>query len=90
MSITPGQHLLSSPRSHGRLCEVVIAANIVMPSPEQLCLAHHYCTLTWLAFVTQIRDCKLSCMACCPRRVATLDIVRRLNPLTPTIFEPQD
>ena len=34
VSVAPGQHLLSNPRSHGRLCEVVIAANIVLPSPN--------------------------------------------------------
>jgi len=90
VSNAPGQRLLSKPMSHGRLCEVVIAANTVLPSAEQLCLVYHYCTLTWFAFITHTLDCTLICMACCPPRGAILDIVCRLDPLSPTIFQPQD
>jgi len=86
----PGQYLLSNPRSHGWLCEVVIAANTVLPSAEQLCLVYQYCTLTWFAFINHTLDCTLSCMACCHPRGAILDIVCRLDPLSPTIFQPQD
>jgi len=86
VSNAPGQRLLSKPMSHGRLCEVVIAANTVLPSAEQLCLVYHYCTLTWFAFITHTLDCTLSCMACCPPRDAILDIVCRLDPLSPTVF----